>query len=110
MCSRLIKVWVINHNITGDKMKVIASEAISEDLTLKVVTGENEDLAERLDIVLENGYFAYLAFYKGKYLPTSIWGLDGEEDKEDMISTMKEEADWHRANPAMIGNTLISTI
>ena len=110
MCSRLIKVWVINHNITGEDMRVVASEAISEDLTLKVVTGENEDLAERLDIVLENGYFAYLAFYKGKYLPTSIWGLDGEEDKEDMISTMKEEADWHRANPAMIGNTLISTI
>ena len=91
-------------------MKVIASEAISEDLTLKVVTGENEDLAERLDIVLENGYFAYLAFYKGKYLPTSIWGKDGEEDKEDMINTMRTEADWHRANPAMIGNTLISTI
>ena len=91
-------------------MRVVASEAISENLTLKVVTGENEDLAERLDIVLEDGYFAYLAFYKGKYLPTSIWGIDGEEDKEDMISTMKEEADWHRANPAMIGNTLISTI
>ena len=91
-------------------MRVVASEVISEDLTLKVVTGENEDLAEKLDIYLDNGYYAYLAFYKGKYLPTSIWGIDGEEDKEDMISTMRTEADWHRANPAMIGNTLISTI
>jgi len=91
-------------------MRVVASEAISENLTLKVVTGDNDDLAEELDIYLSDDHYANLAFYKGKYLPTTIWGIDGEEDKEDMISTMRTEADWHRANPTKIGETLISTI
>ena len=91
-------------------MRIVASEKISSDLQLRVITGDNDDLSEKLDIYLSDDYYAYLAYFKGKYLPTSIWGIDGEEDKEDMINTMRTEADWHRANPAMIGNTLISTI
>ena len=91
-------------------MRIVASEKISNDLQLRVITGDNDDLAEKLDIYLSDDHYAYLAYFKGKYLPTTIWGIDGEEDEEDMISTMRTQADWHRANPTMIGNTLISTI
>ena len=86
-------------------MKVIAKEKISDNLSLHVVTGENEDLADKLEIYLDDDYYAYLAYYRNTYLPTNVWGIDGEDDKEDMINTMRSEADWHRANPDKIGNT-----
>ena len=91
-------------------MRIVAKEKISDNLSLHVVTGENEDLAEKLDIYLDQDYYAYLAKYKNIYLPTSVWGMDGEDDKEDMVDTMRAEADWHRANPDKIGNTDILKI
>ncbi len=93
-------------------MKVVAREKISDNLSLHVVTGENESLTEKLHntVLLEDGSYAYFAHYKGQYLPTSIWGIDGEDDKEDMVHTMRTEADWHRANPHKIGLTDITKV
>ena len=96
-------------------MKVVAKERISDNLSLHVVTGENEALTEKLHntVYLDDGYYAYFAHYKNMYLPTSVFGLDGEEGddgKEDMVHTMRSSADWHRANPDKIGNTSIHKV
>ena len=96
-------------------MRIVAKERISDNLSLHVVTGQNDALTEKLHdtVYLDDNYYAYFAHYKGKYLPTSIWGFDGEEGddgKEDMVHTMRSQADWHRANPHKIGNTDITKV
>ena len=96
-------------------MRIVAKEKISDNLSLHVVTGENHNLTEKLHdtVYLDDNYYPYFAHYKGKYLPTSIWGFDGEEGedgKEDMVHTMRTEADWHRANPHKIGLTDITKV
>ena len=100
-------------------MKVVASEKISDKLELVVVKPDSKDgnppserdceLEEKLGIELY-GNFPRIAKYNGRYLHIDVWGCDMEDDSDSAISTLKVEADWHRANPAMIGNTLISTI
>jgi len=65
----------------------------------------NEDTDLELRII-KNEYDEYVikAFYFGRYISEDIYS-GFESDFESAHHTMITEADWHEANPDMIGNT-----
>ena len=91
----------INHNIRGDDMKVLAKRVIwiadeegneDTDLELRVIKDEDDQ-------------YIIMAFYFGKYIDEDIYSYHAYDDKEDAMSTLIRESDYHEANPDKIGNT-----
>jgi len=81
-------------------MKVLAKRVVwiadeegneDSDLELRVVKNEDEE-------------FEIRAFYFGRYISEDIYSAY-EDDLESAMGTMVAEADWHEANPDMIGDT-----
>ena len=78
-------------------------------LAKRVVVIIDEDGNEDTDLqlrVVKNEYdeFVIKAFYFGRYISEDVYS-GYESDLESAHHTMITEADWHEANPDMIGNT-----
>jgi len=93
--------------VTGDTMKVVAREKISNDLELVVVkpdkypSEKDMEYEEKLGIELYEN-FPFLAKYKGQYLHLDIEGCDLEDDQESATGTMLAQAEFHKNNPNWI--------
>jgi len=72
-------------------MKVLAKAKVDQDLELRIIKNEDEE-------------FEIRAFFFGRYISDEYYS-GYESDIESAIGTMKTEAEWHVANPDMIGDT-----